>query len=163
MELLQGLCGLREETYIATEIKAGNIRGIGQHNGVTLRLPHETKHLSMAGLTEDDYLRIRIVLILSTYATLQLQHHRAGGINYLYTVSLSRSIGGRRLAMGTKQHLATPKRTQLLMVYGLQSQRAKPLTLLTVVHNVTKAVEAIAPLQLFLSLAYGSGHSKAKA
>ena len=141
LKLGQRLGGLREEAYGTAEIEARGILGAGEHYGVALGLPHQAKHLGMAGLAVDDYLCLGVSLILAAYAALQLQHHGACSIDNLYVVGTGDGIGGRGLAVSTEQHLAIAEGKHLLMVDRLQAERPEAFTLHAVVNNIAKAVE----------------------
>ena len=64
--------------------------------------------------------------------------------------------------MGAQQDFDIVQAAQVIVVDGFQPHAPQPLTLHPVVNNVAEAVERLAFGQLFLSLAYGSGHAKAE-
>ena len=70
-------------------------------NRLTLRLSHQSQHLSMSLFTKDDNLRIGVGIKLFLDAFLQLQHHRTGGIDNLDIVTTRQFVSLRRLAMST--------------------------------------------------------------
>jgi hypothetical protein len=129
---------------------------------VAVGLSHEAQHLRVARLSEYYYLRLRVVGIFVAYALLQLQHHGTGGIDEVNVVGLGGAVGRRRFAVGAQQHLGVVERVELLVVDGLQTERAQAFALLAVVDYVAQTVERVALAQFLLGLAYRRGHAKAE-
>ena len=80
---------------------------IGDDGGMSLCLADESKHLCMSGFSKDDdrgTFRGLFLLgfILPLDAPLQLQNHRACGINNLDVVVLCELIGLGGLSMGSQ-------------------------------------------------------------
>ena len=132
------------------------------HDGMTLRLPHQSEHLSMPVLAENHDLCLRIVDILLLDAALQLEHHRTGSIDDFNVVSLSKGISFRRFTMSTEQDLYALQFLHLLMVYRDESRFMQALHFHTVMHNIAQAVKFTALSQLLFSFLDGSGYAKAE-
>ena len=168
MELFQALGGLRIEIDVLGEIQPSylpqmfHILQLLYHERVTLGLSYQTQNFGMSLLSEDDNLRLWIVDILLLDASLQLQYHRAGGINNFNVVALGKGIGLRWFSMGTKQYLHAMQLLHLLVVDGDESCFMQSFHLHTVMHDISQAVEFTAFLQLFFSFLDGSGHTKAE-
>ena len=94
----------------------------------------------MARLAEYYDLRIRIRVVFALDAPLQLQHHWACGVYYLYVVAACHLVSLGRFAVGTQQHLHVVKSLQLVVVNGYKSHAAQAFTLHSVVHYVAQAV-----------------------
>ena len=88
------------------------------HDGLTARLSHKAEHFGMSVLSEDNDLRIGVGVELFLDALLQLQHHRASGINYLDVVAPGKFVGFGWLAMCAQQHFHIVQFTKLLVVDG---------------------------------------------
>ena len=70
METIERLSGLRIQIDIAREVKTLNVIHLLYYNGMARSLPYQSQHLSMSTLTEDNYLRLGIGVILALYAAL---------------------------------------------------------------------------------------------
>ena len=168
MELVETLGGLRVEIDIFREIQLTgflqllHILKLLYHNGMTLRLSHQSEHLSMTVLTEDNDLRLRIVDILLLDAALQLEHHRTGSIDDFNVISLGKGISLRRFTMSTEQDLHALQFLHLLMVYRDESRFMQALHFHTVMHNIAQAVKFTALSQLLFCFLDGSGYAKAE-
>ena len=95
--------GLRVEIDIAVEVDFVHLIGAFYHQRMAFGLPHETVDLSMAFFAVDHHLWfffMGFAMIGVADAALQLQHHRAGGIYYLYSVGSSHFVGFGRLTVG---------------------------------------------------------------
>ena len=136
MKLVKALGRLGIEIDVAREIQFLYILEFLYHDGLADSLPHKSLHLCVSVLTKDDYLRIRIADILSLDAFLQLQHHRTGGINDVYMVSLGQGISLRRLTISTQQHLDMIQLLHILVVDGDKPGMMQPFHLHSVVYDV---------------------------
>ena len=116
----------------------------------------------MSFLTEDDNLAVAR-LKLGFDALLKLKHHRAGSIDNLYMVLAGEFISLWGLSMGPQQHLDIVELAHLVVVDGDESHLTEALTLHTIMHNITEAVEFRPFGELFLGLLDGGGHSEAEA
>ena len=114
----------------------------------------------MSILAEDDNLCIRVAVVLPLDASLQLQHHWAGGIDNLDVVALRQLIGRRRLTMCPQQHLCSVQLLQVVVVDGDESLLVQALHLHAVVHDVTQTIERRTQPQFLLCLLDGGGHTE---
>lgn len=136
MKLVETLSRLGIEIDIAREIQFLHILEFLNHDGLAGSLPHQSQHLCVSILAKDDYLRIRIAGILPLDTFLQLQHHRTGGVNDVYMVSLGQGISLRRLTMSTQQHLDMMQFLHILVVDSNQPGMMQPFHLHSVVYDV---------------------------
>lgn len=130
---------------------------------MTVRLTHQTKHFCMSTLAEDYYLRIRIVVVLTLYPTLQSQYNGARSVYYFYAVTTSQLISLWWLAMRTEQHLHILQFFHVVMVDGDKPLVVQALHLHAVMDDVAKAIEARALGKLLLRLTYCGSDSEAEA
>ena len=130
-------------------------------DGVACRLTNQSEHLSMSLFPEDDNLS-GACLILLLDALLQLEHHRARSVDNLDIVLTSQLIGLRGLAMSAQQYLHMVQLTHLVVIDGDESHVAQTLTLHTIMHDITQAIELIALGQLFLGFLDSGGHPEAE-
>ena len=162
VELVYRLGGLGIEIYVAGEVQLLYVVELLYYYGMTLRLTYQSQHLGMTILAEDNNLRVWQALILSLYAALKLEHHRAGGIYYLDVIVVCQAVCGRRFAMSTKQYGGIMKLAHFFMIDGGESHTLQPFTLHTVMNNITQAIELCTLCQFFFCLFYGSGNTKAE-
>ena len=64
--------------------------------------------------------------------------------------------------MSTQQHLDIVQSTHLLMIDSYQSIGMQALHLHTIMYNIAKTIQRIAPSEFLLCLLYGSGNAKAE-
>ena len=169
VELVKRLRCLRIKVNVACEVELGNVFKLFYDNGAALRLPHQPKHLGMAFLAEDYYLRKPVILmrtaaidILCFDTALQLKHHRTRGVYYLNAVTPGQLVCLGRFAMGTQQHFHTMQTAHVVVVYRYKPHFAQALTLHSVVNYITETIQCLPLCQFFLGLLYGSSHTKAK-
>ena len=140
MKFVERLSRLRVEIDIPRKIKTLHLLNISNHDSLTFRLPHKTEHLRMSRFAEDNNLRLRTSVILSLYPSLQLQHHRASGIDNLDVVLPCQLIRRWRFAVSPQQHFHPMQSAHLLVIDCHESQLLESFTFHTVVHNVAQAV-----------------------
>ena len=121
VELFEALGGLRVEVDVAVEVEPLHIVDAFDDDGSRQGLPHQSQHLGVAVLAEDDNLRIGVVVKLPLNAALQGQHHGAGSIDDLDIVSLGQLVGLGGLAVGPKQHLHIVQLPEVIVIDGDQS------------------------------------------
>ena len=174
VELVERLCGLGIEEDITGEVEALHLVETLNDDGVRLRLSDESKNLGVTFLAEDHDLWSILIphsafhiprqFILLLDALLELEHHRAGGIDNLDVVTTGEFVGLRRFPMGTQQHLHIMELTHIIMVDGDEPQVFQPLTFHTVVNDIAQTVEGLVTgAKLLLSLLNGGGHSETEA
>ena len=130
-------------------------------DGVACRLTDQSEHLSMSLFAKDDNLtRPHLILLLD--ALLQLEHHRTRGINDLDIIQTGQLIGLRGLAMSTQQYFHVVQLAHLVVIDGDESHVAQALTLHTIMHYITQAIELIALGQLFLGFLDSGSHTEAE-
>ena len=128
-------------------------------------LPHEAVDLGMAFFAVDYHLRLCFVgfaMIGVADAALQLQHHGAGGIYYLYPVGSSHFVGFGRLAVSAQQHFHIVELSQLVVGDGLKPYFAQSLHLVAVMHYVAEAIQMPRLIYFFFCFLYGGHHAEAK-
>ena len=102
-------------------------------------------------------------VINSSDAFLQIEHHRASGIDQGDVVASRRFISGRRFAVSTEQHAHIVQFFKGGVVNHHQPTLAESFALTTIVHNVAKAIENFAFGELIFGFLDGAGHTKAEA
>ena len=163
VELVERLGGLRIEVDIAAEIELLHIVELGNDNCCAVCLPYKTEHFCMTGLAEDYQLSLRVGIILTFDAPLQLKHHGACGIYNLNVVLLCELVCLRRLAVGAQQHFRIVQLIHIFMVDGYEPQIVEPFAFHAVVHDVAEAIERVALCQFFFCLPDGGGHAETEA
>ena len=163
VELVERLRGLGIEVDIAGEVELRHFIEALDDNSVGVCLSHEAEYLSMAFLAEDDDLLVGRLIILCLDALLELEHHRAGGIDDLDIVTTGQLVGLRGFTMGTEEHFHVVELLHLLVVDGDEPHLAEPFTLHAVVYDVTQTVEDVALGQFLLSFLDGGSHAEAEA
>ena len=165
-EAFQRLGGLAVETDVTAEVK--QVVGVVQrldYDGCALGLAHETHHLGMSLLAEDDNLTavpgVCVIILLDAF--LQVQHHGAGGVNQRDVVQSRALVGLWRFAVGAEQYAGVLQAVELLVPDGLHAHGGQPVALAAVVHDVAQAIEPAIFSQLFLGLAYGARDAEAEA
>ena len=122
----------------------------------------------MTILSEDDNLFIidhcpfHLFIVFLLDALLQVQHNGACGINEVDGMFSGKGVCGRRLSMSAQQHLRIMDVSHLLVIDGHQSHLLQSITLLTIVHNVTQAIELLLLGQFLFRLADSTRHTKAE-
>ena len=106
---------------------------------------------------------LRRSLILLFDLLLELEHHRASGINNLDMITTGQFISLWGLSMSAQQHLHIVKLAHLLVVDGDESHLAQTIALHAVMHDIAKAIEGAPLCQLFLGFLDGGGYSEAEA
>ena len=102
-------------------------------------------------------------LILLFDLLLELEHHRASGIDNLDMITTGKFISLWGLSMSAQQHLHIVKLAHLLVVDGDESHLAQTIALHAVMHDIAKAIEGAPLCQLFLGFLDGGGYSEAEA
>ena len=89
---------------------------------------------------KDDDLCIWVGIKLLFYPPLQLQHHRASGVNYLDILPFGDFVCHGRLAMCPEHDLDIVQAQEVVMVDGDQPHFPEPVTLHAVVYDVAQTV-----------------------
>lgn len=163
VKLIKRLCRLRVKVDVFAEIQPLCIVNVGYDYGHAVRLPNKSQHLSVAGLAEDYYLRISLIVVLSLDAALQLQHHGACRINYVNVVLPCEFVCFRWFSVRPQQHFHTMQLLQVIMVDGYKSHTLQAFAFHPIVNDVAEAIQSLARGKLFLRLSYGGGNAKAEA
>jgi hypothetical protein len=106
-------------------------------------------------------------------ALLELEHHRAGGIDDLDVVTAGEFVGLWGFAVGTEEHLHVVELTHVVVVDGDEAHILQAFALHTVVDNIAKAIELggwrlqipsnVLGSEFFFGLADGGGHTETEA
>ncbi len=138
---MKRLGGLRIQYYILGIVKPVKTVKVLHHDSLAVGLTHKSVHLGVTSLAVYHNLLTRLAIVVGRlYAALQMKHHRTGSVDYVYVVALCEPVSRRRFAVGPQQHLHSVKRLQVVVGYRDKSALSQSLHLVTVVHDVTKAI-----------------------
>ena len=122
--------------------------------------------------------RILLLLLILLFpllldALLELEHHRAGGIDDLDVVAAGDFVGLWGFAVGTEEHLHIVEFTHVVVVDGDEAHVFQTLALHTVVDDIAETIEFwrwrlripsnVLGSEFFFGLADGGGHAETKA
>ena len=119
--------------------KAIELINVLDDDGGGVGLSHEAQHLGVTFLTEDHYLALAH-LILFLDALLELEHHRAGGIDDLDVVATGDLVGLWGFAVGTEEHLYIVEFAHIVVVDGDEAHIFQTLALHTVVDDIAETI-----------------------
>ena len=97
----------------------------------------------MSVLAIDDNLLVGRLVKLLLDALLQAKHHRASRIDDFDVVLSGQLVGGRWLSVCPEQYLHVMQLGELFVVDGDEAHLLQAFTFLSVVHNVSQAIEGI--------------------
>lgn len=140
MEIVESLGGLGIEVDVLGEVELLGIINILDYYSMLASLPHQAKDFGMTVFAKYHYLGIVGSIVLSPDATLQSQHHGAGGIDNLDIVALGKLVGLGRFAMGSQQDFDIVELGELLMVDGDESFGMEAFYFHAVVYDIAKAI-----------------------
>ncbi len=163
VELVERLCSLRIQIYVALEIQALHVIEMVDYTSLAAGLTYESEHLGMTGFAKDNNLSIGSLIIFALYPALQLQHNGACGIYYLDIVLSGKGVSLRRFAVGAQQYFHVVELRHLVVVNSNESHLLQAFTLHSVVHDVAQAIKGIAAGKFFFRLADSRSYTEAKA
>ena len=116
LEALERLGGLAIERYVAREIHLVEPFFVLHYNRLAIGLPHETVHFGVPALAVDNNLRTSAVAGIGCVdALLELEHHRAGGVDNLDVVLPRNAVCLRRLAVRPQEHFHIVQPAQVVV------------------------------------------------
>ena len=163
-ETVKGLGCLAVETNVAVEIQLLHFFRFLDDNGCAVGLSYQSQNLCMSVLAKDDNLlaMFRVGLILFADSFLQMQDNRACGIYDVNVVHFCLAVCRWWFSVCAEQYVCITQRVVCSMIYGLQTQLLESAAFLSVVHDVSQAIEFFTVAQFFLCLTYSSCYSEAE-
>ena len=97
VKLVKRFRGLGIEIDITREIEFANLLETLYDNGCRLCLSHQSQDLGVTFLSENDNLAVACLMLTLDFS-LELEHHRTGGVNNLNMIATSQFVGLGRSA-----------------------------------------------------------------